>query len=79
MMQNKLVRQMGFVVEAMGVSDSCELLAQGEEEMDETRTLTKEEENLNWTPLTTAPGNICVRSKTSLGRYVRLSIEQVQE
>ncbi|KAM4695530.1 transmembrane protein 44 isoform 2-T2 [Discoglossus pictus] len=85
MMKNKLVRQMGFVVEAMGGSDSCELLAAEEEEEEEeeqteaTHKPTDEEENSNWTPLQMVSESRILRSKTPLGRYVRLSIEQVQE
>ncbi|XP_056421360.1 transmembrane protein 44 isoform X2 [Hyla sarda] len=72
-MKNKLVQQMGLVLDATLDEENCELLAEEELKARETNA-----EISNWTPLNMVP-NRCISSKVSLGRYVRLSVEQVQE
>ncbi|XP_053566182.1 transmembrane protein 44 isoform X2 [Bombina bombina] len=83
MMKNKLVRQMGFVVEAMGTTDTCELLTHDDDD-DEVTTkdghkVPEEQEKSSWMPLHMVANDRAVCNKTPLARYVRLSIEQVQE
>ncbi|KAM8953110.1 transmembrane protein 44 [Pelodytes ibericus] len=80
-MKNKLLHQMGLVVEAMGGGESCELLAHCDEE-EEEQTYAKHKatngENSNWAPLKMIQ-NRSQSNKPSIERFVRLSIEQVQE
>ncbi|XP_075720177.1 transmembrane protein 44 [Rhinoderma darwinii] len=80
-MKNKLVQQMGLVLDATLDDESCELLAPEEQNSGEPNVIHNaavEAENSSWTPLNMVP-NRCLSSKVSLGRYVTLSVEQVQE
>lgn len=80
-MKNKLIQQIGFVSDATLDEESCELLAQEEQRAQEANVIhdtTTDAQNSSWTPLNMVP-NRCLKSKLSLGRYVRLSVEQVQE
>ncbi|XP_068135420.1 transmembrane protein 44 isoform X2 [Hyperolius riggenbachi] len=80
LMKNKMCLQMGLAFDATLDTDHCELLAHMKEEpKPESKGLHNSiRESSNWTPLNMAP-NRSLSTKASLGRYVRLSIEQVQE
>ncbi|XP_063772496.1 transmembrane protein 44 [Pseudophryne corroboree] len=80
MMKNKQLQQLGLVMDVMLHSESCELLAEEEETKasKDSPKPTEKGENFSWAPLNMVP-NRCLSNKVSLGRYVRLSIEQVQE
>ncbi|KAM3932099.1 transmembrane protein 44 [Leptodactylus fuscus] len=78
-MKNKLMKQMGLVLDATLDEESSELLPpkiRKAEKANVFRHTTSEASS--WTPLNMVP-NRCLSSKVSLGRYVRLSVEQVQE
>ncbi|XP_069831167.1 transmembrane protein 44 isoform X3 [Dendropsophus ebraccatus] len=79
--KNKLVQQMGIVLDTTLDEESCELLAGEEHRAQEAHfihTFTADVQNPSWTPLNVVP-NRWINSKASLGRYVRLSVEKVQE
>ncbi|CAH2247891.1 Hypothetical predicted protein [Pelobates cultripes] len=81
MMKNRFMYQMGFVVEATGEDDNCELLAKdNKEEKDRgiSHTPEDDEENSNWTPLKIVP-NRSHSNRASFDRCVSLSIEPVQQ
>ncbi|XP_075056683.1 transmembrane protein 44 [Mixophyes fleayi] len=80
-MRHKLLQQMGLVMDVTINPESCELLVGEEEEMWESNgshAPTEKSQNSSWAPLNMVP-NRCLSNKATLGRYVRLSIEQVQE
>ncbi|XP_073434791.1 transmembrane protein 44 isoform X3 [Dendrobates tinctorius] len=77
--KNKLVQQLGLVLDATLNEESCELLAV-EEKMVEGSGIpntTADAKTSSWTPLNMAPNRYL--SKVSLSRFVRLSVEKVQE
>ncbi|KAE8603762.1 hypothetical protein XENTR_v10014459 [Xenopus tropicalis] len=80
LMKHKFILPMTLVSMPADISDQTELLAQDEEHGEETdgKHNPAEKKRKSWTPLNMIPDrgqNI----KKALGRYVRLSIEQVQE
>ncbi|KAM4771109.1 transmembrane protein 44 [Rhinophrynus dorsalis] len=77
-MKHRLLLPMGFVAEAMEDTESRELLPRDDEEDIDGIQQYADEEEKSWTPLNMVP-NRGLPTKPSLGRYVRLSIEQVQE
>ncbi|KAM5163725.1 transmembrane protein 44 isoform 2-T2 [Mantella aurantiaca] len=78
-MKNKLLGQMGLTMNAALDIESCELIAHMEESKLEQDCMgNKDKEISHWTPLNMLP-NRSLGTGASLGRYVRLSIEQVQQ
>ncbi|XP_072264307.1 transmembrane protein 44 [Pyxicephalus adspersus] len=76
-MKNKKLQQMGLLIDSTLDAENCELLAHIEKiKQDGLRNTDKED--LYWTPLNMLP-NRSTSKGTFLGRYVKLSIEQVQE
>ncbi|XP_018422521.1 PREDICTED: transmembrane protein 44 [Nanorana parkeri] len=78
MMKNKLFQQRGLVIDATLDVENCQLLAHMEKSEQGMDDLHIDKENSHWTPLNMLP-NRSIKTSASLGRYVRLSIEQVQE
>ncbi|XP_073531151.1 transmembrane protein 44 isoform X1 [Phyllobates terribilis] len=78
-MKNKLVQQLGLVLDASLDDESCELLAVEEQMAEGTHipNTTADAKTSSWTPLNMAPNRYL--SKVSLSRFVRLSVEKVQE
>ncbi|XP_040284265.1 transmembrane protein 44 isoform X1 [Bufo bufo] len=78
-MKHKLAQHMGLVLDATLDEESCELLVPEEQKAEEANVIhNTTAENSSWTPLNMVP-NRCLSSKVSLGRYVSLSIEKVQQ
>ncbi|KAM4042684.1 transmembrane protein 44 isoform 1-T2 [Anomaloglossus baeobatrachus] len=78
-MKNKLVQQLGLVLDATLNEERCELLAE-EEQMAAEAPIPKaaaDGKTSSWTPLKMVPNTYL--SKVSLSRFVRLKVEKVQE
>ncbi|XP_071998742.1 transmembrane protein 44 isoform X1 [Engystomops pustulosus] len=80
-MKNKRIQQLGLVFNATMDEESCKLLETEEHVADKRSVVhltTTNAQDSSWSPLKAAP-NRCLSSNVSLGRYMRLSVEQVQQ
>ncbi|XP_029471226.1 transmembrane protein 44 isoform X2 [Rhinatrema bivittatum] len=82
MMKSRLMQQLGLVVKTEDIPDA-HLLAHEEEETEEEEEYGDKhqgtEEGKSWTPLNMVPHPRSLHKTAEIGRYLELSIEQVQE
>ncbi|XP_053316726.1 transmembrane protein 44 isoform X2 [Spea bombifrons] len=79
MMKNRVLHQMGFVVEEMNDTDTCELLEQGDnEELADGNHKPNDEGDSSWAPIKIVPKR-SLSNRSSIDSCVKLSIEPVQE
>ncbi|XP_040205439.1 transmembrane protein 44 isoform X1 [Rana temporaria] len=80
MMKNKLIQQMGPVMDVTLDDESCKLVAHMEESKPGAPggLINIDKERLHWTPLNMLP-NRSLNTGPSLGHYMKLRIQQVQE